>query len=56
MRTKWDGEVLASIPIEYTNVWETYTASVRIPDGKHAIYLTYRGGGNASLASFELLA
>ena len=55
VKTKWDGEVLASIPVQYTNVWETYTVNVRIPDGRQAIYLTYRGDGNASLASFELL-
>lgn len=54
VRTKWDGDILASIPIKYSNVWETYSAPVNIPDGESALYLTYRGQGNASLKSFEL--
>ena len=54
VKTAWDGEVLARLKIEYSNVWEEYTAPVQIPDGRQAIYLTYRGGGNASLLSFTL--
>ena len=54
VKTKWNGEVLAAIPVQYSNVWEDYYADVNIPDGKQAIYLTYRGGGTASLLSFEL--
>lgn len=55
VRTAWDGEVLAKIRVEDTNVWEEYSAPVSIPDGKQAIYLTYRGERNASLLSFTLL-
>lgn len=55
VRTAWDGEVLAKLKVEYANVWEEYAAPVRIPDGVHAIYLTYRGNGNVSLKSFALL-
>lgn len=55
IKTAWDGEVLGTIPIRYSNVWERYETPVRIPDGVHAVYLTYRGGGNASLKSFALL-
>ena len=55
VRTAWDGEVLASIKVQYANVWEEYSAPISIPDGIQAIYLTYRGGGNASLLSFALL-
>ncbi|MGN1084285.1 MAG: alpha-N-arabinofuranosidase, partial [Lachnospiraceae bacterium] len=55
IKTAWDGEVLGRITLQYTNVWERYVTQVRIPDGVHAIYLTYRGDGNASLKSFELL-
>ncbi len=55
IKTAWDGEVLGSIRLEYTNVWERYTTKVEIPDGVHAIYLTYRGDGNAALKSFELI-
>ena len=54
VRCKWDGEVLASIKIEYSNVWETYTENIDIPDGVRAIYITYTGAGNASLKSFAL--
>lgn len=54
IRCKWDGEVLASIKIEYSNVWETYTEKIDIPDGVRAIYITYTGDGNASLKSFAL--
>jgi len=55
IKTAWDGEVLGTITLEYTNVWERYEAEAKIPDGVNAIYLTYRGGGNVSLKSFELL-
>ncbi len=54
VKTKPDGEVLASLKISNTNVWETYTSPVCIPDGVGAIYLTYRGGGRPSLRSFTL--
>ena len=56
IRTSWDGEVLTTIPIGYTNVWEDYEAHVEIPDGINALYLTFRGEGNASLKSFALLS
>lgn len=55
IRTKWDGAVIAKIKIEYSNVWETYTTDINLPDGVHAIYITYTGDGNASLKSFTLL-
>lgn len=56
VKTAWDGEVLATIKIEYTNVWETYRAPIVIPNGVHAIYLTYKGNGLAALKSFELVS
>ncbi|MBQ5311638.1 MAG: family 43 glycosylhydrolase, partial [Oscillospiraceae bacterium] len=31
IRNRWDGEVLASLPVANTNVWETYTADIAIP-------------------------
>lgn len=55
VRTAWDGEILGKIAVQASNVWEEYTASVRIPDGKQALYLTYRGEENPSLLSFALL-
>ena len=54
VRTAWNAEALARIPVHNTNVWEEYGAPVLIPDGTQAIYLTYRGSGNASLLSFTL--
>ncbi len=54
IKTAWDGEVLARIKIQYTNVWEEYAAPIAIPDGVQAIYITYRGGGNVALRSFAL--
>ena len=54
VKTSWDGEVLARLKVRYANVWEEYSAPIEIPDGIQAIYLTYQGGGNASLKSFTL--
>lgn len=54
VRTAWDGEILAKIPVISANVWEESGAPVQIPDGKQAIYLTYRGSGVPSLRSFSL--
>lgn len=55
VRTKWDGDVLAELLIGYTNVWETYETDIAMPNGVRPLYLTFRGEGNASLKSFELL-
>ncbi len=51
VRTAWDGPVLAEIPVEYTNVWETYEKTVNFPDGKQALYLTFKGQGTADFLS-----
>lgn len=55
VRNRWDGEILAEIKIHFSNVWERYTAKLAMPDGIQAVYLTYRGDGNAALKSFELI-
>ncbi len=55
VKTAWDGEVLATIKVRYSNVWERYSTPIQIPDGVHALYFTYRGQGTASLKSFELI-
>lgn len=39
VKTAWDGEVMATLEVQYTNVWEKYTAPVTIPDGIQALYL-----------------
>ncbi|WP_438445983.1 family 43 glycosylhydrolase [Gorillibacterium sp. sgz5001074] len=54
VKTAWDGPVLGTIPVDFTNVWTEYGADMVIPDGKQALYFTYEGTGNASLASFSL--
>ncbi|HNX62424.1 MAG TPA: family 43 glycosylhydrolase [Candidatus Limiplasma sp.] len=51
VKTAWDGPVLATLPIAYTNVWENYAADATFPDGKQALYLTYRGPGQTALRS-----
>ena len=54
VRTAWDGEDLAVIPVESSTVWLDYSADVAIPDGVQAIYFVYHGPGSASLLSFTL--
>lgn len=54
VKTAWDGEVLGTIPVEFSNIWTEYAADIRIPDGVQALYFTYRGSGSASLGSFIL--
>lgn len=54
VKTAWDGPVLGTIPVNFTNVWTSYEADIAIPDGVQALYFTYTGSGNASLASFTL--
>lgn len=54
IKTTWDGEVLGSIPIEFSNIWKEYGAEICIPDGVQALYFTYRGMGSASFGSFRL--
>lgn len=52
IKTSWNGPALGTIPVAFSNVWKEYTADIRIPDGVHALYITYTGQGSASLASF----
>ena len=55
VKTKWNGEVLASMKVKNSNVWESYESDINIPDGKQSIYITYRGHDTPSLKSFELI-
>ncbi|MBN2616844.1 MAG: family 43 glycosylhydrolase [Spirochaetales bacterium] len=52
--TTWDGEVLATIPVDFTNVWTNYESAINIPNGVHSLYFRYAGEGIASFASFNL--
>lgn len=54
IKTSIDGETLGKIQVSNTNFWQEFTTEVRIPDGVSALYLEYKGGGNASLLSFTL--
>jgi len=54
IKSAWNGEVLGEIPVDFTNVWTQYATPVSLPNGIHPLYFTYRGEGNASLASFTL--
>ena len=54
IKTSIDGETLGKIQVSNTNFWQEFTTEVRIPDGVSALYLEYKGGGNASLLSFTV--
>jgi len=54
VKTAWDGEVLGTIPVVFTNIWKEYSADIKIPDGKTALYFVFAGEGIASLYSFTL--
>lgn len=54
VRTEPRGKVLAELPVEYANVWEESQADIALPGGEYALYLTFRGQGNAMLKGFEL--
>ena len=55
VRDSWYGDVLATVPVVYTNVWEKTTVPLKMEDGKKPLYLTYKGEGNCALKSFELI-
>jgi Glycosyl hydrolases family 43. len=52
VKTSWNGESLGEIAVGYSNEWKTHFAEISIPDGVNALYLTYLGPGNCSLAAF----
>ena len=54
VKTSWDGETLAALDIDYTNIWWKYTANIAIPDGVRSLYFKYIGGGNPHFKGFEL--
>ncbi len=55
VKTSPDGEALGEIKVESANIWQKFTAPVRIPDGVSALWLCYKGGGNIHLKSFEFI-
>ncbi|MCL1862503.1 MAG: family 43 glycosylhydrolase [Defluviitaleaceae bacterium] len=49
-----DNKPLGTVSIVSANIWTDFSGYVTIPDGIHALYLTYKGGGTPSLLSFTL--
>ena len=44
LRTVLGGEVIARIDVDSADsTWQTFTADAPIPEGRHAIFLTYHG-------------
>lgn len=54
IRTHPDKAPCGSVPVNQCNYWETFSAPCVIPDGTHAIYLTYRGKNAPALGGFKL--
>jgi len=52
--TSWQDKPLGEIQVEFSNIWTEFKADINIPDGVHAIFFTYKGGGSAQMASFTL--
>ncbi|MCL1842956.1 MAG: family 43 glycosylhydrolase [Defluviitaleaceae bacterium] len=53
IRTAPGGEIYGIVPIVSANVPTEFSAEINIPDGIHALYLTYKGGGTPSLFAIE---
>ena len=53
IRNKWDGPVLGTLKCESANFWEPDSIDIDFPDGTHALYLTWVGGGSAQLKSIK---
>ena len=54
VKTAWDGETIAKIPVGYANVWNETTVDVDLPDGVHALYFEFKGEGGITLGAFTL--
>ncbi len=54
IRTKWDGPVLAEISAGCSNIWETNSADISIPDGIGELYFKFVGGGSHQFKGFIL--
>lgn len=52
---KLDGSVLGTVDIEFTNIWTAYEGKINVENGKSALYLRFKGNGNAQLSSIEFL-
>lgn len=54
LRTSLDGEPIGKIPVISANIWTDFSSEIKIPDGKQALYFTYKGSGSPHFASFTL--
>jgi len=54
VKTSWDSEPIGKIDVISSNIWKYYSAQIKIPDGKNAIYFVYRGSGTPVMGSFAL--
>ena len=54
VKTAWDGEAIARIPVYYSNVWKENAVDVNLPDGVHALYFEFKGEGGTTLGAFTL--
>lgn len=55
VKTKWDGTVLGSIAVDFSNFWEENSAEIIVPDGINGLYFIFRGSGSGQLKDFTLL-
>ena len=58
IRASYGGEVLGTIEVHNENIWkagECMFSGKAFPDGKQALYLTFKGTGGCSLKAFEFL-
>lgn len=56
IRTSLDGEVLGVLKGDGSNIWTIHECKLDAPvTGVNALYLTYKGTGNCSLKSIEML-
>ena len=54
VRTKWDGEVIGTIPVENYNIWTDVPADISISDDADSLFFTFKGWGNPDFGGFEL--
>lgn len=52
VKTEWDGEPVAQIPLEYSNVWRSAKVPAHMEDGIKALYFTFKGEGHLQFKSF----
>ena len=55
IKTSPEGEALAEMKVENTNIWTEYSSDINLPDGVYAIYISFKGQSSSlQLKSFTL--